>query len=278
MTKKPSTFAALYDLDKEKNKKDQQKIEDQSMASQEVAKASQNSNPQLANDSQLAIIPASQLANSLASHTYDNSASQAMVKTASHIDTMLASRTADLLASQPKSRPGKVLFGVRIGAELAVDIKEFCETHRFQIQDFFELAASHFMTFVASQNSASQLANNMASQLANQPATRLAHDDLKIFKTHEDIIMLYKELTGRRWAPADDRVGYSVREIDRRIIQIAMFQTKINSKGKRIHSFNYFMPEIQFWAESIGQSMELDTILRRMKEKYQQWKGDKPAG
>jgi hypothetical protein len=97
------------------------------------------------------------------------------------------------------------------------------------------------------------------------------------WNTDDDIIVLYQSYTGNRWKPADDRVGKELHEIDRRIIEIGILQTLLNAKGKKIHSFAYFMPEIQVLLDVNLQKETLDAFLQRRRQQWQAVLEQKPS-
>ncbi len=78
---------------------------------------------------------------------------------------------------------------------------------------------------------------------------KLTHDDMMIFKTHEDIIMRFELYTNRKWTRRDDREGVRYNDTDIRLIEIAFIATidkKLlgNTAKQPIKSFNYFTTEI----------------------------------
>ena len=152
----------------------------------------------------------------------------------------------------------KTLVGVRIKNETLEKIKEFCASRKLTSQEFFELAADQLLAKVV--NHQSELVVNM-----------LTHDDLMIYKTLDDIIMLYKKLTNRKWTTADDRAGAKFNTVDRRLIEIGMIHTFIQAKGKRINSFAYFIPEIQTMIDLHMNNSQLDVYLRARRERLAKW-------
>jgi hypothetical protein len=144
-------------------------------------------------------------------------------------------------------------------------IKDFCSVHKLQIQDFYELAASYYMDAVES--------HLVESKQATMVACLQAHDDLMIFKTHDDIIMLFKNLTGRKWTASDDRAAVPFNNVDRRLIEIGMINTVIQARGRRINSFAYFIPEIQTMIDLHVDNQNLDAYLRRRRELLAKYRG-----
>lgn len=139
----------------------------------------------------------------------------------------------------------KVKVTIRHKQDFYQKIKDFCQTKNLQLQDFYELAANQYMELVNGHQLDKVAGHQSTSLQATNKDMWPSHDDLMIFKSHDDIIMLYKNLTGRRWTAADDRVGAKFNNIDRRTIELGMIQTYIQAKGKKINSFKYFVPEIE---------------------------------
>ena len=156
---------------------------------------------------------------------------------------------------------GKRKMTVRYSPAIEQRIKDFCHKNRLPLQDFHELAITHFLDV---QDAQSKDVRGVAT--IDVLAGKTSHDDLMIFKSHEDIIMLYKKLTGRRWTPSDDRNGYPLNNIDRRVVEIGMINTYLQAKGKRINSFAYFLPEIETMIEVHHDLTGLDSYLRRRRE------------
>lgn len=186
----------------------------------------------------------------------------------SNKNQMVASHQNHRVASHRKGdrhSKNKVLLGIRQTADIVRQVKEFCAKHNLQLQDFYELAASHYISHVASHQPANELATMVASQLA--------HDDLMIFKTHDDIIMLFKQMTGRKWTASDDRTAAPFNGVDRRLIEIGMINTVIQARGRRINSFAYFIPEIQTMIDLHVDNQNLDAYLRRRRELLTKYRG-----
>lgn len=194
-------------------------------------------------------------------------------KSASRLATNNAKSASELATNvgvashQPKSRSKdrharnrKVLYG-RVDTAIFDQVQHFLIDEKMEMQTFLELAAVHLMSTVASHRQA-------------QVASGQAHDDLKIYRSHEDIINLYQTLTGNRWKPADDREGLQFAKTDRRVLEIGMLQTLLNFKGRRINSFKYFVPEIQTVEDEAREahtsSEQLEVVLKRRR---QMWEG-----
>lgn len=197
-------------------------------------------------------------------------ASQKVEEQASQNQSLLASQNINELASQkrPKRysrRTNRIAMTVRYSPDIYNEIKSFCELRGIDIQDFCELAASHYMNALASHDKqvlASQIKDKSASQQVKKSPNWQAHDDLMIYKSHDDIIMLFKHLTGRKWGAGDDRMGAKFNSVDRRLIEIGMIHTFLQARGKKINSFAYFVPEIQTMIEANFDKSNLDVYVR----------------
>lgn len=186
-------------------------------------------------------------ASELASNSVD---SYPPLSVASYPDPLVASHKKD------RHRAGLVQLNTRIDPALSEQIEEFSKLHRLTKQQFVELAASHFMEFVASKPQA-----NVASELA--------HDDLKIWKTHDDIVIIYERVTGNRFQRRDDDVARGCNAMDRRLVEVAMLQTILNARGRRINSFRYFADEIKNISDLGIDGQMLDAILLRRREQVE---------
>lgn len=163
----------------------------------------------------------------------------------------------------PDRRDGRTRHHLRLRNAISKQFTDFCEARKIPLQDFLELAGVHFLECVAAQS--------LLKLDAQAP-----FDDLKIFKTREDIINAYQELTGNRWKARDDEAGVLFRDADLRCVEIGMLNTYLNFKGKRINSFNYFRAEIEEMIDTARetkmQDQTIDILLRRRR---QQWKQKK---
>lgn len=167
----------------------------------------------------------------------------------------------------------KVKVTIRHKQDFYQKIKDFCQTKDLQIQDFYELAASQYMDIVDGHWQSRVDGHQSTPLTATNKDKWPSHDDLMIFKSHDDIIMLYKNLTGRRWTAADDRAGAKFNNVDRRTIELGMIQTYVQAKGRKINSFKYFVPEIENIIDANFDKENLDIYLksrRKMLAKYQE--------
>ena len=162
-----------------------------------------------------------------------------------------------------KVSPNKKRMEFYLTVDKVKEIKLFCAAHDLSITAFFDWASTHLMDWV-STNPAAVVGGN----------TQL--DDMMILAaTNEDIIMLYRNLTGNRWKPADDRRARQFNEADRRLIEIGLLNTLLNAKGKKINSFAYFVPEIE---EAIIARLGDETIEIMLPRRREQWNSLKAKG
>jgi hypothetical protein len=150
-------------------------------------------------------------------------------------------------------------------------IKNFCDTNNLAIQDFFELAASHYLDVVAGHQKQVVAGHQNDMVAGHQSKKWPAHDDMMMFKTHDDIIMLYKRFTKRQWKPADDRSAAKYNDTDRRLIELGMIITYIQARAKKINSFAYFIPEIEIVISSNLDKSTLDFLVRTRRERLNKW-------
>lgn len=177
---------------------------------------------------------------------------------ASKSENNSASYQISSIASKKKTG-GYVQVNIRMDPELDMQIEAFTKERGWSKQHFFDVAASYFL-------------DQSASYTENNPASKLAHDDLKTWKTRDDVVFIYETITGNRFKSRDDPHAKQFNDEDRRIIEISMLQTFLNAKGKKINSFLYFVDEIKNLLE-IGHNAEtIDVVLRRRREMVEQWK------
>jgi hypothetical protein len=146
----------------------------------------------------------------------------------------------------------QVIF--RLSPAKIIAVKQWCLDHDdVSMQDFLELAVD--------------------SMLSRTVDSTLSHDDvMKLYKTLPTIINLYRAYTGNKWNPNDDGAGHAFNDVDIRLIELGMCQTILNAQGRRIHSFKYFVPEIQL-AMSAGLGEEtLQIMHRHRKEQVKKFK------
>lgn len=129
---------------------------------------------------------------------------------------------------------------LRLPTAYSKQVKDFCYKHNLEFQEFYTRLTEYFFS----------LPNIETSKILNLTLdVQTSHDDMMIFKTHEDIIMRFELYTNRKWTRRDDREGVRYNDTDIRLIEIAFIATidkKLlgNTAKQPIKSFNYFTTEI----------------------------------
>jgi hypothetical protein len=132
--------------------------------------------------------------------------------------------------------------------EQARAIKVFCAEKGIDLQEFFILAGVHFMEHVDAHK-------NLLVD------AKTPHDDLMMWKTTDDIIIMYQTHTGNRWKATDDQLGRTFNDVDARIVEIGLLTALFRVQLKRINSFKYFVPSIQEAIEMVTQARMSESSL-----------------
>lgn len=158
-----------------------------------------------------------------------------------------------------KDRHGgnKTSFFTRIDPAVAQQIALFCTQKGIDKQDFVELAAIHFIESADIHKS-------------GDVDILISHDDrrkMMLWKTSSTIINLYlKYLPENRWKPRDDREAERYNAVDIRLVELGILTALLRTEHKKIHSFKYFVDEIE---ENIAVPLEsstIDIMLKRRRE------------
>ncbi len=166
---------------------------------------------------------------------------------------------ANIHKSKKKDRHSKhkTSFFTRIDPGIAQQIAVFCTHKGIDKQDFVELAAIHFIESADIHKS-------------NDVDILISHDDRRkmiLWKTSSTIINLYlKYLPENRWKPRDDREAERFNSVDIRIVELGILTALLRTEHKKIHSFKYFVDEIE---ENIAVPLEsstIDIMLKRRRE------------
>jgi hypothetical protein len=176
------------------------------------------------------------------------------------------SETSPVCKNKDRHSKNKIKRTIRYSLAIDKQIQDFCAKHKLHLQDFHELAVAHYMASVDGHKTANTV-NVDGHNFTKWPS----HDDLMIFKTHDDIIMRYERLTGRKWKPSDDRAATPFNNIDHQLIEIGMIHTYIQAKGKRINSFAYFIPEIQTMIDANFDRSNLGVYLKARRKLLLNW-------
>lgn len=159
-----------------------------------------------------------------------------------------ASRTdAQRLADMRKSRGTRTQIAIRIGTQVKRDIDAFVSKHEITQQDFFELAASSFISKVL-------------AELEDVTASKLAPEDRRndlLFKTDSRIVNLFREYNKilnpeTTWKAKDDAVGFRYNSIDLRMVEMGIIYTQSNYITLQLtdppKAFKYYTNEIDKFA------------------------------
>lgn len=148
----------------------------------------------------------------------------------------LSARTGD------RHRSDLVRHAIRLDPAISKVFNDFCEKRDWTFQEFVEFAGVHLINFVDAHQ------NNLRTPLDDD-------DNSSLYLTKPFIINLYRRLTkNSHWRPADDRAGARFNSADARVIEYAMLATAVRTRAKKIHSFAYFVPEIEAQLEEVAES------------------------
>jgi hypothetical protein len=240
---------------------------------------SQRQNSQDSSNTQLLDSQTNQFPTIQIIHKVDSPQETSMDSHPSFLDSNLARKTSNVVSNLASSEqeeksskpnvanqkkdyhnPSRAQLNVRINRGILSKIEETCFNYKLQKQDFIEQSAIHFMDY-------------LDSQFSQNKDSLLAHDDLKInlSKTHDDIIMMYCDLTGNRWKASDDFEGQKYNKMDRQIIELGLLYTLLRAKRK-VNSFKYFIPEIENMKDEIREAkLGEETIKVLLKRRREQW-------
>ncbi len=142
----------------------------------------------------------------------------------------------------------KEQFNIRLSKDKVKKIEELRVKLRLSKQAFWDLVATRIIEL------SSKDVATFGLVFEGLVATNVAHDDMMIFKTHDDIIMRFETYTNQKWTRRDDRDGRRYNEVDIRLIDIAFISTiekKLRGATAKqpIKSFNYFTEEIDLLVE-----------------------------
>jgi hypothetical protein len=160
--------------------------------------------------------------------------------------------------------PGNYRVNSRIPEALAIELKHLALDMEIDFQELVAQALTHFKQCVGAH-----IKEQVGEQSPTSVGAKVRYDDLKIFKTYDDIINLYEVYTGNRWKVKDDRDGQQFNGLDRRIIEVGILQTLLNFRGRKINSFKYFIPEIEIAIQANLKGETLDIFLKRRREQWQ---------
>jgi hypothetical protein len=160
-----------------------------------------------------------------------------------------------------RHRGHKARYDNRIDSEIFKQIKRFLIEQGMDQQDFAELSAVHYMQHVAVHKN-----ENVDGRPSLDDRTRM----MMVYKTLPPIINLYLQYNpDSKWKAGDDRAGEQFNQTDLRLVELGILHTLLRTERKRIHSFAYFVPEIE---ETTAVPLDTETInimLKRRREQYE---------
>lgn len=141
-----------------------------------------------------------------------------------------------------RHRADLVRHAVRLDPGISKLFNDFCEKKGWTFQEFVEFAGVHLINFADAHQ------NNLRTPLDDD-------DNSSLYLTKPFIINLYRRLTkNSHWKPADDRAGARFNSADPRVVEYAMLATAMRTRAKKIHSFAYFVPEIEAQLDEVAES------------------------
>ena len=141
-----------------------------------------------------------------------------------------------------RHRADLVRHAIRLDPGISKLFNDFCEKKGWTFQEFVEFAGVHLLNFADAHQ------NNLRTPLDDD-------DNSSFYSTKPFIINLYRRLTkNSHWRPADDRAGARFNSADVRVIEYAMLATALRTRAKKIHSFAYFVPEIEAQLDEVAES------------------------
>lgn len=144
--------------------------------------------------------------------------------------------------------------------------REFRAKNRLNITEFYELAALHFIACGGSPQ-------NSEVDLKASPDDRR----LLMFKTKLSIINLHLRFNPHlKWKPTDDEAAAKYNDVDERILEIAFMQTQFNARFKKIHSFKYYVEQIETTLADVATSgiADLDAYHKMVQTAWERSKPD----
>jgi hypothetical protein len=141
-----------------------------------------------------------------------------------------------------RHRADLVRHAIRLDPAISNLFNDFCEKKGWTFQEFVEFAGVHLIKFADAHQ------NNLRTPLDDD-------DNSSLYLTKPFIINLYRRLTkNSHWKPADDRAGARFNSADPRVVEYAMLATAVRTRAKKIHSFAYFVPEIEAQLDEVAES------------------------
>jgi hypothetical protein len=151
----------------------------------------------------------------------------------------------------------------RLTPELHQLFQEFRVKYKLEIQEFFTQAALRFI------ESSGHPQNQNVDSFASQDDRRMKI----LYSTKPSIINIYaKYHPQNRWKPTDDAIASRFNEVEENIIELAILQTQGNAGYKKIHSFKYYVAEIEHLQEIELQGETVELMLERRRQQWLEFK------
>jgi hypothetical protein len=151
----------------------------------------------------------------------------------------------------------------RLTPELHQLFQEFRVKYKLEIQEFFTQAALRFI------ESGGHPQNEMVDSFASQDDRRMKI----LYSTKPSIINIYaKYHPQNKWKPTDDAIASRFNEVEETIIELAILQTQGNAGYKKIHSFKYYVAEIEHLQEIELQKETVELMLERRRQQWKEFK------
>ncbi|MDQ3253253.1 MAG: hypothetical protein M3R15_04990 [Acidobacteriota bacterium] len=160
--------------------------------------------------------------------------------------------------------PGRIRHHIRLPVDVSKAFRTFCIQQGIDLQDFVELAGSHYLEYVGAHKSIG---------VGSKEPIEERRQKIK-WKTLTTIVNLYlKYLPSNHWKPRDDKEAERFNGTDLRIIEVSMIAVLIKTQQKRIHSFKYFVEEIEATVDTELQEETLNVMHSHYVRQYERLKG-----
>lgn len=159
----------------------------------------------------------------------------------------------------------RIGFFARISPEISRRINVFLAEYGIEKQDFLEQAAIHFI-------------EAMDIHKAESADIKISLDDRRkmMWAASPTIINLYLQyLPGNRWKARDDREAAKYNSVDIRLVELGILSALIRTEQAHIHSFKYFVEEIEVNRAVPLADETLEGLLKHHRELYRRKKEGK---
>jgi hypothetical protein len=153
----------------------------------------------------------------------------------------------------------------RIPPELDEKIRLFRAKEDLELQEFYQLAATHLIESVDAHK----------GEQVDALASLDDRDTMILFKTEPSIINLYLRYNPEnRWKPADDYEGRRYNGKDIRLVEMGIIQTQANARFKKINSFKYYVTEIDIALETPLTEETIEVMLKHSRRRWELARGE----